>query len=42
MILEYDKEIKPMKLFNGQGLAQLMDESNLQALDVNMVDSLDE
>ena len=35
-------EIKPTKLIKGQGLAQLMAESNLQALDINMVDSLDE
>ena len=42
VILEYDLEIKPIKLIKGQGLAQLMVESNLQALDINMVDSLDE
>ena len=42
VILEYDLEIKPTKLIKGQGLAQLMDESNLQALDINMVDALDE
>ena len=41
-ILEYDLEIRPTKLTKGQGLAQLMAESNLQALDINMVDSLDE
>ena len=41
-ILEYDLEIKPTKLIKGQGLAQLMAESNLQALDINMVDALDE
>ena len=29
VILEYDLEIKPMKLIKGQGLAQLMAESNL-------------
>ena len=28
-ILEYDLEIKPAKLIKGQGLAQLMAESNL-------------
>ena len=28
-ILEYDLEIKPTKLIKGQGLAQLMAESNL-------------
>ena len=42
VILEYDLEIKPMKLIKGQGLAQLMAKSNLQALDINMVDALDE
>ena len=42
VILEYDLEIKPTKLIKGQGLAQLMAKSNLQALDINMVDSLDE
>ena len=42
VILEYDLEIKPTKLIKGQGLAQLMAKSNLQALDINMVDALDE
>ena len=42
VILEYDLEIKPTKLIKGQGLAQLMAESNLQALDINMVYALDE
>ena len=42
MILEYDLEIKPTKLIKGQSLAQLMAESNLQALDINMVNTLDE
>ena len=42
VILEYDLEIKPTKLIKGQGLAQLVAESNLQALDINMVDALDE
>ena len=42
VILEYDLEIKATKLINGQGIAQLMAESNLQALDINMVDALDE
>ena len=41
-ILEYDLEIRPTKLIKGQGLAQLMAESSLQALDINMVDALDE
>ena len=42
VILEYDLEIKPTKIIKGQGLAQLMAESNLQVLDINMVDELDE
>ena len=42
MILKYDLEIKPTKLIKFQGLAQLMVKSNLQALDINMVDALDE
>ena len=42
VILEYDLEIKPTKLIKGQGLAQLMAESNLQALEINMIDALDE
>ena len=41
-ILEYDLEIKPTKLIKGQGLAKLMAETNLQALDINMIDVLDE
>ena len=41
MILEYDLEIKPTKLIECQVLAQLMVESNLQALDINMIDALD-
>eukprot|EP00253_Pinus_taeda_P028790 PITA_28790 len=36
-MLEYDLEIKPMKLIKGQGLAKLMVESNLHALDVNLI-----
>ena len=42
LILEYDLQIKPTKLIKGQGLARLMAESNLQALDINMVNTLDE
>ena len=42
VILEYDLEIKPTKLIKVQGLARLMAESNLQALDINMVNTLDE
>ena len=39
VILEYDLEIKPTKIIKGQGLARLIAESNLQALDINMVAS---
>lgn len=42
MILEYDLEIKPTKLIKGQGIAKLMAESNLQALGINMINTLDE
>lgn len=36
-LLEYDVEIKPTKLVKGQGLAKLMTESNLHALDINLI-----
>ena len=42
VVLEYDLEIKPTKMIKGQGLAQLMVESNLQALDINMVNTVEE
>ena len=42
IILEYDLEIRPTKLIKGQGLVKLMVESNFQALDINMVDVLEE
>ena len=42
VILEYDLEIKPTKLIKGQVLAQLKAQSNLQTLDINMVNALDE
>ena len=42
VILEYDLEIKPNKLIKDQGLARLMAESNFEALDINMLDALDE
>ena len=42
VILEYDLEIKPNKLIKGQGLARLMAESNFEALDINMINALDE
>eukprot|EP00253_Pinus_taeda_P001921 PITA_01921 len=37
---EYDMEIKPTKLIKGQGLAELMAESNLHALDINIIVSM--
>ena len=36
-LLEYDVEINPTKLVTGQGLAKLMAESNLHALDINLI-----
>eukprot|EP00253_Pinus_taeda_P015204 PITA_15204 len=39
-LLEYDVEIKPTKLINGQGLAKLMDETNLHVLDINLIAAL--
>eukprot|EP00253_Pinus_taeda_P015354 PITA_15354 len=36
-LLEYDVEIKPTRLVKGQGLAKLMVESNLHALDINLI-----
>eukprot|EP00253_Pinus_taeda_P031764 PITA_31764 len=36
-LLEYDVEIKPTKLVKGQGLAKPMAESNLHALDINLI-----
>lgn len=36
-MLEYDLEIKPTKLIKGQGLKKLMGESNLHALDINLI-----
>ena len=38
-ILEYDIEIKPTKLIEGQGLAKVMTEKNCQALDINELDN---
>jgi len=38
-ILEYDIEIKPIKLIKGQGLAKLMNEANFQVLDINELDN---
>lgn len=42
IIVEYDIEIKPTKSIKGRGLAKLMAESNFNALDINMVFSLDD
>jgi hypothetical protein len=42
IILEYDIEIKPTKLIKGQGLANLMVESNFHALDINFLATVDE
>ena len=36
-LLEYDLEIKHTKLIKGKGLAKLMAESNLHALDINII-----
>eukprot|EP00253_Pinus_taeda_P006927 PITA_06927 len=36
-LLEYDVEIKPTKHVKGQGLAKIMAESNLHALDINLI-----
>jgi len=41
-MLEYDLEIKPTKLIKGQGLARLMVESNLHALDINIIAAMSE
>ena len=35
-------EIKPTKLIKGQGLAKLMAESNLHALDINLIAAMSE
>ena len=40
--MEYDIDIKPTKLIKGQGLAKLMAESNLHALDINFLVIVDE
>jgi hypothetical protein len=36
-LLEYDVEIKPTKLIKGQGLAQMMTQSNFELLGVNFI-----
>jgi len=42
LMLEYDLEIKPTNLIKGQGLARLMAESNLHALDINLIKAMSE
>jgi hypothetical protein len=41
-ILEFDLEIKPTKLFKGQGLAKLLVESNCKYLEVNFINTCSE
>lgn len=41
-MLEYNLEIKATKLIKGQGLARLMAESNLHALDINLIVAMSE
>lgn len=41
-MLEYDLEINPIMLIKGQGLDKLMGESNLHALDINLIAALSE
>lgn len=41
-LLEYDLEIKPIKLIKGKGLEKLMVESNLHALDINLITTMSE
>jgi len=40
-IQEFDLEVKPTKLIKGQGLAKLLAESNLRALDINCLQEED-
>jgi len=42
IMLEYDLEIKPTKLIKGQSLARLLVESNLHALDINIIATMSE
>ena len=37
-VMEYDMDIKPTKLVNGQGLDKLLAESNCQVLDLNLME----
>lgn len=39
-LLEYDVEIKPTKLVKGHGLSKLMAESNLHAVDINLITTM--
>ena len=41
-LLEYDVEIKPIKLIKGQGLEKLMAEPNMHALDINLIAAMSE
>jgi hypothetical protein len=41
-IIEFDLEIRPTKLVKGQGLARLLDESNLKSLGVNFINACSE
>ena len=41
-MLEYDLEIKPTKLIKGQGLEKLLAQSNLRALDINLISAMSE
>jgi len=41
-MLEYDMEIKPIKLIKGEGLARLMAQSNLHALDIDLIAAMSE
>ena len=41
-MLEYDLDINPTKLIKGKGLAKLMVESNLHALDINLIATMSE
>jgi hypothetical protein len=42
VLLEYDLEIKPMKLIKGQGLARLMAQTNCELLGINFTADLSE
>jgi hypothetical protein len=41
-ILEFDMEIKPAKLFKGQGLAKMLAESNCKSLGVSFINTCSE